>query len=106
MRITIWSKSGPDNSMKSVYDFSRLSVEKVGTEEWLRSNSVIYLKLQIIDHASLNSLHSTRIIYDYHSGQMYLSSDLNLWRVWSKDLGNKGWLKGNEFNEILAEFRQ
>jgi hypothetical protein len=111
MRITIWERIGiskflSHSEMQSVYDLQGLTVDKVGKSEWIKSNGAIYLRLQITYHDSLESSNPTRIIYDFHTGNMYITSDLNLWRIWSDNLSYKNWVSKSEFDKILAELRQ
>jgi hypothetical protein len=106
MRITIWIKLGTSTIMKSVYEMPRLTIDKVGGTAWIESDGAIYVKLRIIDHSSLDSIHSTRLIYDYHTGQMYVTSDLTLWRIWSRTLSKDDWISEKEFDETLTELQQ
>ena len=106
MKITIWTKLGLSTIMKSVYDMPKFSIDKVVRSEWIKSDGAIYLKLRIIDHSSLDSIHSMLLIYDFHTGQMYISSDLTLWRIPSRNLNSDGWISEKEFNEILTELQQ
>src|SRR3989337_1745929 len=106
MRITIWERLGLSKAightkMQSVYDLGELTVDKVDKNEWIKSNGAIYLKLQITYHDSIESTNPTGIIYDFHRGEMYITSDLNLWRIWSESLSYEEWLNENEFNNIL-----
>ena len=106
MKITIWTKLGLSTIMKSVYDMPKFSIDKVVRSEWIKSDGAIYLKLRIIDHSSLDTIHSMLLIYDFHTGQMYISSDLTLWRIPSRNLNSDGWISEKEFNEILTELQQ
>lgn len=105
MRITVWAKLGQNYIMKSTYEMPRLTVDKIGRNEWIKSDGAIYLALKIIDNSSLNSIHSMRLIYDFHTGQMYVTSDLALWRIWSNNLSRNDWISENEFDKILAELQ-
>jgi len=105
MRITVWTRLGLGYIMKSVYEMPRLTVDKIGRNDWIKSDGAIYLTLKIIDNSSLNSIHSMRLIYDFHTGQMYVTSDLALWRIWSRNLSKNDWISEDEFDEILAELQ-
>ena len=106
MRLTIWTKLGTSTNMKSVYELPKFSVDEVQRDDWIKSDGAIYLKLRVIDHSSLDTLHPMLLIYDFNSGQMYVSSDLTLWRVWSRNLSQDNWISEKEFNEILTELQQ
>ncbi len=111
MRITIWERIGiakliSHTEMRSVYDLQGLTVDKVGKSEWIKSNGAIYLRLQITYHDSIESFNPTGIIYDFHTGKMYITSDLNLWRIWSESLSYKDWMTENEFDKTLSELRR
>lgn len=106
MRITLWTKLGLSTIMKSVYELPKFSIDQVLRDEWIKSDGAIYLKLRIIDHSSLDTVHAMLLIYDYHTGQMYVSSDLALWRIWSRNLSRDGWISEKEFDEILTELQQ
>ena len=105
MRITLWVKYIDGYVMKSIYELSELTVDKVDANEWIKSNGAIYLALQITYHDSLVSTNPTRIIYDFHRGEMYVTSDLTLWRFWSRDLDVDTWMSESEFEKILSGLR-
>ena len=107
MRITIWEKVFlGQTEMQSVYDLSALTVDKVVKSEWIKSDGAIYLKLHITYHDSIKSTNPTSIIYDFHRGEMFITSDLNLWRIWSEKLSVDDWMTESEFDQILAKLRQ
>jgi len=106
MRMTIWTKLGPNTVMKSVYELPGYSVDKVGRADWIKSDGAICLKLRIVDHSSLNTIHPLFLIYDFHTGQMYISSDLDLWRIWSRNLSKDGWVSESEFDAILTRLQR
>jgi len=37
---------------------------------------------------------------------MYVSSDITLWRIWSRNLSSDDWISEKEFDEILTELQQ
>ncbi len=106
IRITLWTKTGSVSTMKSIYEMPLLTVEKIGRNEWIKSDGAVYLAIKIIDNSSLNTVHSMQLIYDFHTGQMYVTSDLALWRVWSNVLSKDDWISEREFDTILAEFQR
>jgi hypothetical protein len=106
MRITIWEKLGPSTIMNSVYELPQFSIEGVNRTDWIKSDGAIYLKFRVVDHLSLDTIHSVRLIYDYHLGQMYITSDLALWRIWNRELSKDDWITEKEFDETLAELQQ
>jgi hypothetical protein len=106
MRITLWTKLGLSTIMKSVYEMPKFSIDQVLRDDWIKSDGAIYLKLRIIDHSSLDTIHPMLLIYDFNTGQMYVSSDLALWRIWSRNLSQDDWISEKEFNEILTELQQ
>jgi hypothetical protein len=106
MRITIWTKLGLNTIMNSVYEIPKFSIDEVLRNDWIKSDGAIYLKLRIIDHSSLDTIHPMLLIYDFNTGQMYLSSDLTLWRIWSRNLSKDNWISEKEFEEILTELQQ
>jgi hypothetical protein len=106
MRITIWEKLGSSTIMNSVYELPQFSIDGVNRTDWIESDGAIYLKFRIVDHLSLDTIHSVRLIYDYHIGQMYITSDLTLWRIWNRDLSKDDWITEKEFDDTLAELQQ
>ncbi len=112
MRITIWVRAGKSPIigytylLKSVYDLPSLSVDKVEKSQWIKSNGAIYLSLEITYHDSLESTNPTRIIYDFHTGEMYITSELTLWRIRSEELGHEDWLTEREFDQMLSELQK
>jgi hypothetical protein len=104
MRITLWVKLGSGYTMRSVYDLQELTVDKVNQNEWVKSNGAIYLNLQITYHDSTPSTKSTKIIYDFHRGEMYVTSELTLWRIWDDNLSHESWMSESEFEEILWSY--
>jgi hypothetical protein len=92
--------------MNSVYELPQFSIEGVNRTDWIKSDGAIYLKFRVVDHLSLDTIHSVRLIYDYHLGQMYITSDLALWRIWNRELSKDDWITEKEFDETLAELQQ
>ena len=106
MRITIWEKLGSSYIMRSVYELPQFSIDEVNRTDWIKSNGAVYLKFKVVDHLSLDTIHSVRLIYDYHVGQMYITSDIALWRILSHSLSKDGWITEKEFDQTLTELGQ
>ena len=102
MRITFWRKNG----VRFVCDSYEKTVDKVNNSEWIKSNGAIFLDLEITYHDSYVTTNPTKIIYDFHRGEMYITSDLRLWRMWSEALSSDDWMSESEFDEILTKLRQ
>ena len=106
MAITIWVGMGSGYTMRSVYDLPALTVEKVAHAEWIDSDGAIYLEFLITYHDSVESTEPTRIIYNFHRGEMYVTSNLTLWRMWNQKLRPDDWMSVDEFNVVLSKLEQ
>lgn len=102
MRATVWLKRGFGYEMNAVHDLSSLTVAKVVEERWLKNDAAIYLNLRIKYHESLVSEDSARVIYDFHRGEMHISSDFTLWRVWNEKNKSEEWMSEGEFDAVLS----
>jgi hypothetical protein len=111
LRITLWERLGLNKAlghteMWAVYDVSGLKLDKVQESEWIKSDGAIYLNLQITYEDSSISTHPAKIIYDFHRGEMYVSSEYTLWRLFSDSLRSEDWMSDAEFESVLAELRR
>jgi hypothetical protein len=104
MRLKIWEKRGINYGMNLVYDLPALTVEKIVEQRWLKNNAALFLNLQIKYHDSTVSVHTARVIYDFHRGEMYTSSGVTLWRIWNERNKSEEWMSESEFDAILSRF--
>lgn len=104
-RIMVWTRVGLTYTMRSIHEMPQLTIDRVGGHEWINSGDAIYLSFKIIDNSSLNTIHPMQLVYDFHTGQMYVTSDLALWRILSNDRGRNDWINEKEFDEILVKLR-
>ena len=111
MLLTIWTKDRIRTNqirMQSVYDIPNMKVDEVVEYHWLKSNSVLYLDLNTIVYDDREWNVSAKILYDFHTGEMYVSSNHHLWRIYNQSMGlsTDDWITKEEFNEILEEKSQ
>ncbi|MBO0721360.1 MAG: hypothetical protein J2P41_11095 [Blastocatellia bacterium] len=83
-----------------VYNFSPLVIEKIERQSWLANGRLIYLNLSV-KPGSRAPASPARIIYDFHRGETYIYSPLNLTRTASS---NNQWMNEAEFDGLLARF--
>ena len=86
--------------MMGIINIPGASVDKIDASDWIKSNGAIYLKLQNTNRDSISSTNLARIIYNFHTGEKIIMSDLSLWRMWSKDLSTDSWISETEFDKI------
>ena len=101
-RLTFWSSRG----MRFVHNEGQVTVEEVVEQRWLKNDAAIYLNLQLKYHDSVVSVHPARIIYDFHRGEIYTSSDFTLWRNFDKTHDSKDWMNDAEFDAVLSRLEQ
>ena len=111
IRIKIWERIGLNKifgqtQMKSVYEINGLSIDEVAESEWIKSDGAIYLDLVLIYHDSIEAITPTRLIYDFHTGEMFINSSHSLWRIFSDNLDFEDRISESEFNDILLELRE
>jgi len=100
-RITIWNRRGLSYQLDAVYEFGKLTVDKVVEEKWLKDDLAIYLNLEIKYHDSVVSVHPAKFIYDFHRGELHTSSEFTLWRIWNEKDKPDGWMAEREFDAVL-----
>jgi len=102
-RLTISTSRG----MEFVYNSDGgLTVEEVVEQRWLKNDAAIYLNLQVKYHDSVVSVHPVRLIYDFHRGEIYTSSDFTLWRNFDKTHDPKDWMSDTEFDAVLSRLER
>jgi len=85
-----------------VYDLSPLVIERIERQSWLANGRLIYLNL-LVKPDSKAPASPARIIYDFHRGETYIHSPLNLTRTASS---SDRWMSEAEFDGLLARFVQ
>jgi hypothetical protein len=101
-RLTFWSNRTFNSEMKSVYEFSGLTVDKIEEERWVNNDTAIYLNLQIMYQDSMVSVKPARIIYDFHRSEIHTSSSFTLWRIWNEKNKSEDWMNEGEFDAVLS----
>jgi hypothetical protein len=97
-RLTFTSGSGSS----LVYNLSPLLIDKIEQQSWLENGRVIYVSL-LVKPNSKAPASPARIIYDFHRGETYINSPLNLTRPASS---SDRWMNEAEFDGLLARFAQ
>ncbi len=105
-RITFWSKYGLFTGMNATYDLSKLNVNKIIEQRWIKNDQAIFLNLEIEYYDSISSLAPAKIIYDFHQGEIHASSPFALWRLSNKENKTKSWTTESEFDEIFNKLNQ
>lgn len=101
MKLSFWSKRGFFTETNITYNLSKLTVEKVVEQRWIKNNQAIYLNLQIEYHDSAVSIRPAKIIYDFHRGEIHTSSSYTLWRNRNPKNGTDGWMNEKEFEDVF-----
>jgi hypothetical protein len=99
-RAQVIFNSGSGSSL--VYNLSPLLIDKVEQQSWMSNGRVIYLSL-LVKPNSNSPASPARIIYDFHRGETYVYSPLNLGRTASS---SDRWMSQAEFDGVLARFLQ
>lgn len=102
--MTIWLDRGAYRQMEASFYLPRFTIENVEEERWLSNEAAIYLNLKVRHHGSMSSVHSLRVIYDFHRGEMFTSSKFTLWRFWNERNKPEAWMSEPEFNEALSRY--
>lgn len=105
-KLTIWNQHSHFYRMYSIYNLSSLTVEEVVENKWLKNDAAIYLNLKIKYHDSVVSVSPTRIIYDFHRGELHTSSGFTLWRFFDDKNDSKDWMNEDEFDAVLLHFNK
>jgi hypothetical protein len=92
--------SGAGSSL--VYNLSPLLIDKIEQQSWMSNGRVIYLSLSVRPNSS-SPASPARIIHDFHRGETYVYSPLNLGRTASS---SDRWMSEAEFDGMLARFVQ
>jgi hypothetical protein len=85
-----------------VYNLSPLLIDKIEQQSWMSNGRVIYLGLSVKPNSS-SPASPARIIHDFHRGETYVYSPLNLGRTASS---SDRWMSQAEFDGMLARFGQ
>ena len=103
-RLTITSTRG----MEFIYDSGGgLTVEEIVEQRWLKNDAAIYLNLRIKHQSSIpTEAGPARIIYDFHRGEIYVSSGYTLWRNFDRTHDSKDWMSEAEFDAVLIRLEQ
>jgi hypothetical protein len=97
-RARLIFNSGSGSSL--VYNLSPLLIDKIEQQSWMSNGRVIYLSLSVKPDANFPAA-PARIIHDFHRGETYVYSPLNLGRTASS---SDRWMSEAEFDGMLARF--
>lgn len=97
-RLTFWSSRG----MEFVHNQGQVTVEEVVDQRWLKDDAAIYLNLRLKYHDSVISEDPARIIFDFHRGEIYVSSGYTLWRNFDERHEGEDWMSDVEFDAVLS----
>jgi len=87
------------------YTLPKMQLERVNGDRWLANDRAIYLnfRLKPFNNLSADGEH-VQILYDFQRGELYVASQLQLWRGQDfQSRGNlgKNWLTDEEFQRIV-----
>jgi hypothetical protein len=97
-RARLSFNSGSGSSL--VYSYAPLLIEKIEQQSWMSNGRVIYLSLSVKPNSN-SPASPARIIHDFHRGETYVYSPLNLGRTASS---SDRWMSEAEFDGMLARF--
>lgn len=91
-----------------VCDLSPMKIDRLVEERWLANGRAIYLHVLFKSPEALGAdgqpeARPAKMIYDFHRGEMYLTSPLHLWRTGSSE---SHWMNEEEFAGALARYNQ
>ncbi len=91
-----------------VCELSPMKIDRLVEERWLANGRAIYLHLLFKSPEALGAdgkseARLAKVIYDFHRGELYLTSPLHLWRTASSE---SHWMNEEEFAGLLARFNQ
>jgi hypothetical protein len=90
----------PGTGSSVVYNLAPLLIEKIEQQSWMSNGRVIYLNLSVKPNSN-SPASPARIIHDFHRGETYVYSPLNLGRTASS---SDRWMNEAEFDGMLARF--
>ena len=102
--LTIWVKRGRHHQMDATFYMPHVSIQEIKEQRWLSDGAAFYLDLTIQNHDSIKSTGSLRMIFDFHKGQMFTSSQFTLWRFWNERNSYEEWIGEAAFNEVLRRY--
>ncbi len=87
---------------------SPMQFEQLVEQRWLANGRAIFLHLRLKSPEALGAdgnpePRSAKLLYDYHRGELYVTSPLHLWRTASSE---SHWMNEEEFNGLLNRFAQ
>lgn len=102
-RVSFWKSlsRSQSNGFDFVFESSAITVEKIVEERWINNHLAIYLNIDFTYHDSIKSTVPTKMIFDFHRGEMHTFSSLTLFRIWNDNTTAKKWLNEQEFQSIL-----
>ena len=93
-----------DRGLEITYELPDLVVERVSEDQWLSVDRALFLNFRFrpADDSSAEGSR-VRILYDFQTGQLFLDSPMQLWRVADYRSGNpaRNWLTPAQFNSAL-----
>lgn len=101
--IEIWNSRG----LNIVFADSDLTIKDIPEVRWLSDKKAIYLHLSMnVKHDSLTTDAEARMLYDYTTSELYITSTDPLWREgeWAIGQGNDEWMREADFNEMLSRY--
>ena len=87
------------------YPLPKMQLERVNGDRWLANDRAIYLnfRLKPLNNLSADGEH-VQILYDFQRGELYVASQLQLWRGQDFQGGanpGKNWLTDEEFQQVV-----
>jgi hypothetical protein len=87
---------------------SPMQFEQLVEQRWLANGRAIFLHLRLKSPEALGEdgkpdTKSAKLLYDYHRGELYVTSPLHLWRTASSE---SHWMNEEEFTGLLNRFAQ
>ena len=93
-----------DRRLTITYELPDMIIERVSDDQWLSGDRALFLNLGLKPtDDSAAEWSRTRILYDFQTGQIFLDSTLQLWRVadYRSGDGSKNWLTPTQFDAAL-----
>jgi hypothetical protein len=91
------------------YALPKMQLERVNEDRWLANDRAIYLnfRLKPLNNLSASGEH-VQVLYDFQRGELYVASQLPLWRGQDFQSGgnsSKNWLTDEEFQQIVIRIQ-